>query len=395
MKKTYIGAFLILIALLVVLNVTNVFSLKTLFSTKDKLTASSLDVSQSFSDNDLYQCGDTVDNDKDGLIDYPSDPGCTSVTDNDELNKPITVKDEVMFLGGTTDGITSPNDVYTTSDMETWKLVSANNPSSPFSPSYGPQTIYFNNKYWIIGTCCNQGIDNVWNSSDGTNWTLVNSNPPFKNYYETKNGYVRYGYRPTVLGNKIYVVGGTPEATTAVMWSSTDGVSWTASNTPFTPRRNATVTTNNGKIYFMGGLNIPFGGSTSSVWASDGIRWKEITTSAPWGNNRLDPKAISFNGKIYLFGGQSYSGNGSASIWSSAEGTTWDLVSNTFPEPTQYFFINRGLTVLNGKIWISSSTNTSKNPNKLWSSPDGVTWTQSTSTPPWSPRSGFSFVPNK
>lgn len=33
-----------------------------------------------------YQCNDGIDNDGDGLIDYPSDPGCTSATDNSEVN---------------------------------------------------------------------------------------------------------------------------------------------------------------------------------------------------------------------------------------------------------------------------------------------------------------------
>lgn len=32
------------------------------------------------------QCEDGLDNDSDTLIDYPSDPGCTSATDNDETN---------------------------------------------------------------------------------------------------------------------------------------------------------------------------------------------------------------------------------------------------------------------------------------------------------------------
>ena len=34
----------------------------------------------------VYQCSDGVDNDSDGLIDYPADPGCTSATDNDETD---------------------------------------------------------------------------------------------------------------------------------------------------------------------------------------------------------------------------------------------------------------------------------------------------------------------
>lgn len=34
------------------------------------------------------QCQDRRDNDADGLIDYPSDPGCVALTDNDEYNAP-------------------------------------------------------------------------------------------------------------------------------------------------------------------------------------------------------------------------------------------------------------------------------------------------------------------
>ncbi len=33
-------------------------------------------------------CGDGLDNDGDGLIDYPADPGCTSTSDTDEFNAP-------------------------------------------------------------------------------------------------------------------------------------------------------------------------------------------------------------------------------------------------------------------------------------------------------------------
>ena len=47
----------------------------------------------SASDNDEYNaplaaCADGQDNDGDGLIDYPSDPGCDSASDNDEYNAP-------------------------------------------------------------------------------------------------------------------------------------------------------------------------------------------------------------------------------------------------------------------------------------------------------------------
>ena len=36
----------------------------------------------------IYQCNDNKDNDSDGLKDYPSDLGCSSLTDDDEYNAP-------------------------------------------------------------------------------------------------------------------------------------------------------------------------------------------------------------------------------------------------------------------------------------------------------------------
>jgi hypothetical protein len=32
------------------------------------------------------QCSDGIDNDGDGLVDYPADPGCSSKRDKDEFN---------------------------------------------------------------------------------------------------------------------------------------------------------------------------------------------------------------------------------------------------------------------------------------------------------------------
>lgn len=37
----------------------------------------------------LFECGDGLDNDSDGLIDFPSDPGCASASDDDEFNIPL------------------------------------------------------------------------------------------------------------------------------------------------------------------------------------------------------------------------------------------------------------------------------------------------------------------
>ena len=84
-----------------------------------------------------YQCSDDVDNDGDGLIDYPNDPGCTSATDNSEIN--------TITYYQCNDGDDNDNDGY---------IDYPNDPgcSSPTDNSeYNAVTTYYQ---------CNDGIDN-------------------------------------------------------------------------------------------------------------------------------------------------------------------------------------------------------------------------------------------
>jgi hypothetical protein len=48
------------------------------------------------------QCGDGLDNDGDGLIDFPDDPGCTDVNDDDEYNPPECIDGGMRPCGSTT-----------------------------------------------------------------------------------------------------------------------------------------------------------------------------------------------------------------------------------------------------------------------------------------------------
>lgn len=58
-----------------------------------------------------YACNDEIDNDQDGLIDYPDDHGCSSSTDNDEedLTAILEVLPNFYTTSVTFDGFTSPS----------------------------------------------------------------------------------------------------------------------------------------------------------------------------------------------------------------------------------------------------------------------------------------------
>ncbi len=71
---------------------------------------------------EFSQCNDTLDNDGDGLFDYPSDPGCTSIDDNNENN------------GGTT--TTTNGDTTTTTNGDTTTITSGGSDTSTKTPMY-------------------------------------------------------------------------------------------------------------------------------------------------------------------------------------------------------------------------------------------------------------------
>lgn len=59
----------------------------TVTATQGSKTAS-VDFAMTVTNQPIPRCDNDADDDSDGLIDYPSDPGCTSLADNDEFNAP-------------------------------------------------------------------------------------------------------------------------------------------------------------------------------------------------------------------------------------------------------------------------------------------------------------------
>jgi hypothetical protein len=77
-------------------------------------------------------------------------------------------------------------------------------------------------------------------------------------------------------------------------------------------------------------------------------------------------------------------------VWSSADGVHWECVTEQAPWPARAYL---GAVVFQDKLWVLGGGNYLPNyqvRNDVWSSPDGVNWTQETEAAPWSPRIWFS-----
>jgi hypothetical protein len=200
---------------------------------------------------------------------------------------------------------------------------------APFAARYGIAGTVFNNEIWVIGGAQGSGANNssvttyygdIWHSPNGSSWTVANGNPPFGK---------RYGAQALSFGGKIWLIGGNNEGTV----------------------RN-------------------------DVWSSsDGVTWQQVTTN-PSLPNRVDFGAIVFNGAMWIMGGWggSYAMN---DVWTSADGTNWTNVGANPVFERRWGF---ALTSYNNALWVITGAKNGPSPTEgygdVWTSPNGVSWTQ-------------------
>lgn len=150
----------------------------------------------------------------------------------------------------------------------------------------------------------------------------------------------------------------------------------------------------------MGGWyngRLPGHSASNGVWSSvDGAHWKQETSAAAW-SPRLAAAVVEFRGRMWLLGGTEnyYFGDRKSlknDVWSSADGRTWTLATaNAGWAPRAY----HQAVVHDGKIWVFGGGNyvpEYQGFNDVWSSPDGIHWTQVTAAAPWPARLWFSAV---
>ena len=248
-------------------------------------------------------------------------------------------------------------------------------------------TVY-NNQLWFIagrehypigGPDPGSAMKDVWQSSDGVNWTQVTASAAFSPRYQ-HSAYVANG-KLWVLGGRA-ATGGVAGNYVGDAWSTTNGITWTPENANllasgfFMPTVQET-----GKVTLIGGLQSGF---TNNTWqTTDGANWSELTTNAPFTPRHT--AGTEFKGQMWIIGGQTIAGtngkNLTNDIWRSADGVTWTRVV-----PTGTIFSPRDrhtIVAFNNKLWVIGGWDelpqlggTGTRFNDVWSSPDGVTWTQ-------------------
>ena len=207
----------------------------------------------------------------------------------------------------------------------------------------------------------------------------------------------------TVFRGRMWIFGGWFNSFAAPprdVWSSPDGRAWdrVTADAPWPHSDLPMSLTFRNRMWMMGGWyngRLPGHSASNAVWSSaDGANWKQETPAAAW-SPRLAAAVVEFKGRIWLLGGTEnyYFGDKNSvknDVWSTSDGRNWTLATARAPwAPRAY----HQAVVHDGKLWVFGGGNYVPEYqafNDVWSSPDGVHWTQVTANAPWNPRLWFS-----
>jgi hypothetical protein len=214
-------------------------------------------------------------------------------------------------------------DVWYSSDGKTWENATMN---APWKGRTGHAVVVLNNKMLLIGGYAvdedavsthetNHYMNDVWESTDGETWTLVTNNASFGGR----------AYHAAIVVNvsgtdTLFVIGGRKNGTEYYddIWKTTDGSNWskvnlTADDTEILGKRAGMAVTSVGSdIYIQGGYTPDY--EIAQVNQTD---WKKIRKFDPIAgsverkgypggnpyNNRALMEMVSYDGKFYLFSG--------------------------------------------------------------------------------------------
>lgn len=241
----------------------------------------------------------------------------------------------------------------------------------------------------------------VWSSRDGIAWTLEKPNTFLDRMFDpTKDWEGRHTAGYVVFNNRMWIVGGDVNQGHYHfdVWNSTDGKTWSLVNrdqpVPWGPRALHYTLVFQDQIWVLGGQTVPAFAAAAEVFyrdiwnSADGIRWKKVTPREPyWPQRGMIGGSVVFKDRIWVLGGGTYDTPRQPTrkffndIWSSADGVSWERVMAEAPwEPRQYHEV----AVYDGRMWVLEGYHKA-NRNDVWYSADGVNWYEVPKTP-WKPR---------
>lgn len=280
-----------------------------------------------------------------------------------------------------------------------------NNPypgqNADFALGYHGKVYIFSGNSLILSTSQGEPLD-IWSSSDGAAWNVVTAVPNFFGPHPNSeegtildayiNGVFSYQDKMWVFVQKLNTAG----LNWFEFWNSTDGANWTNTaydiggypNNSFSDEALAINGFGPGAMIAGGFLS----GSGADWIFPNGQFSGSNLVSAPW-PQRQDALIYPFNNQMFIMGGASLNGNTTfTDIWSTSDGLSWSQVASTMPGASvlsagQNLYSETPVTYNNTEWMItgayvpSCDTCGVTNPT-IWNSVDGANWNVTDSNAP-------------
>ena len=264
---------------------------------------------------------------------------------------------------------------FTTKGLQFSETTVVSNAS--FSKRSQHSVVQFNDKLWLIGGADDStNLNEIWSSVDGENWVLAT---------EDACGFLSpVDHTTLVYDNKLWVISGAFR----LVWSSVNGIDWVqeTNSAEFSNRAGHASVVFDDKMWVIGGDSN--GLALNDVWYStDGITWTEATDSAAF-SPRFEHTVHTLNDTMYLIGGsavENFSASFYNDVYSSTDGVNWTQISTTsvFPVRSAHTAVS-----FDSKMWVTGGWSAILNEatfmqdvlsyNDTWYSEDGISWTQLT-----------------
>lgn len=138
------------------------------------------------------------------------------------------------------------NDVWSSTDGINWSCATTD---APWDIRRNASAFTYNKKLWIMGGCkpetyITHYYDDVWNTTDGTNWENIATEVPWANNAPIE---------AFVFDDKIWVVKSEIASYDNEVWNSTDGIAWTqlTDSIPIVPTKEFECTTFDDKMWLF------------------------------------------------------------------------------------------------------------------------------------------------
>lgn len=249
---------------------------------------------------------------------------------------------------------------------------------APWPPRYNHACVVFNDAIWVLGGTTPPGVEvgDIWYSYDGRNWTAVTDAAP----WGPRAGHV------FVFEDQMWVMGG-HRGTHRLLdtWCSSDGESWSqvSESLAWGRRRFGSVVVHGEELWVIGTReSLDVSGCYTDVWHSpDGINWLELIPDEPW--ECRAGRELGFEDALWIVGGIVVPGGDDwlyfDDVWSSPDGLTWTEVTADAPWSGRS---GHAVVGYSGDMWVVGGK-CGDVFGDVWRSPDGSNWTSVTDAAPW------------